>query len=171
MPIQNALLRTKFYSIETFQELTQAANKMNNRFSEIRYHAYELNAYYKNLKFSRQTFWRTLGEVINLGFNKYSNFFGLYWGLALLWIVIFGVGGYIGYFYSLHSGACLGEHFGKVFIFINPVHKVDFMGEGFDNYLKNGPLVIDSVMRIIMAYLYYQFVAAFRKYGKKSGNQ
>jgi hypothetical protein len=64
-----------------------------------------------------------------------------------------------------------GKLFASSFDFLNPVHKTDFLVDRFDFTLDIGGLAlfIDNISRIIIAYLVYQTIAAFRKFGKKSG--
>lgn len=53
----------------------------------------------------------------------------------------------------------------QFFEFLNPAHRFDFMGADFKTNFWT--YLIDFIGRIVIGYCIYQFVAAFRKYGRK----
>lgn len=55
--------------------------------------------------------------------------------------------------------------FGYYFSFIDITHRTDFLVN--KSYLNGFSLTIDFLNKIIVGFLIYQFIAAFRKYGKK----
>jgi hypothetical protein len=59
----------------------------------------------------------------------------------------------------------VAEDFGYFFSFINPTHSIDFYKQ-----VKDPPALaraIDLLGRIFTGYGIYQFVAAFRRHGRK----
>lgn len=136
-----------------------------------RFFAYEMESYLSYLKSHDGYGW----EKLNLYFNKYSNQHGQSWSRAL--IAILSVGG-LSYFFFLisvgiypvrpnsHAWDLFWEISSKFFLYINPVHRMDFLGEKVE--LRPFSYLIDSLTRITMSYLIYQLVQAFRRYGKKS---
>ena len=141
-----------------------------------RFFSNEMNAYHKTLSF-KDNIW----DYINLSLNKYSTDHGQSWKRGFLSLLSFGILSYWIYIYLI--GFCLtlninAEHinlFTKVssyfFDYLNPVHKTDSIVESLS--LNNGISTIsfarvwEGLSRIIIAYLLYQFVQAFRKFGRK----
>jgi hypothetical protein len=57
--------------------------------------------------------------------------------------------------------------------FINPIRKSEFLPKAIlqseiEPKIKASIILVDSLSKIFSAYLLYQFIAAFRKHGKKS---
>ncbi len=148
-------------NIESYRALKKVANVANDKISEVYFRSKELNAYYKEISF-KKNFW----TKILLGLNKYTNNFGTEWGRALGLIVIFAIPLYLLYFCStgFASDNSLYKHWGEIFLFINPIHHIELFGDETGNTFWS--YLIDIVHRILNTYLYYQLIAAFRKYGK-----
>lgn len=101
--------------------------------------------------------------------SSLSNNHGLSYLRAIKWLIIFSV-----VLYALYL-LCLGrifkptpidwDLFGYYFSFIDITHRTDFLVD--KTALNTGALTVDFVNKIVVGYLIYQFVAAFRKYGKK----
>lgn len=138
-----------------------------------KYQAEEMNVYLETLPKS----W----EKVNVWLNKWTNNHGQSWQRAL------GVtlGGSI-FFYSFYcfflgfkfdiSFEGLGEY-GRLLCFlpefINPIRKAEFLPKILlesANEPKVSPIVYlwDNIGKIFITYFIYQFIAAFRKHGKKS---
>lgn len=118
-------------------------------------------------------------ERFQLSLNKYSNNFGQSWQWAVCWII--GLGIFIYIFYCRSLGFTLGSGkpneietfktlFSYFFEFINPIRKGEFIKLDGDNYypISNSARVIDFIWRIVITYLGYQLIQAFRKYSKKT---
>lgn len=142
--------------------------------------AEEIETYRAQLKLEKPTTkkerWNNKTERFNLWLNRTSNYHGNNWFRAATVTIL--INWLLFYLYSLSLGFRFGgdwNMFGKLFAssfdFLNPVHKTDFLVDRFDFTLKIGGLAlfIDNISRIIIAYLVYQTIAAFRKFGKKSG--
>ncbi|MBN8670479.1 MAG: hypothetical protein J0L80_07315 [Chitinophagales bacterium] len=142
--------------------------------------AEEVETYRAQLKLEKPSTqkerWNNRTERFNLWLNRISNYHGNNWFRAATVTVL--INWLFFYLYSLSLGFTLGDDwnmFGKLlassFDFLNPVHKTDFLVDRFDFTLKIGGMAIfvDNLSRIVIAYFVYQTIAAFRKFGKKSG--
>lgn len=125
-------------------------------------------------------------ERLQLSLNKYSNNFGQSWHWAVCWII--GLGIFIYFFYCHSLGFTIGsgnpneiETFNKLFSyffeFLNPIRKGEFIqipmfieGKIKSEYvtITGWARFIDFIWRIIITYLGYQLIQAFRKYSKKT---
>jgi hypothetical protein len=142
------------------------------------YQAHELNAYYQSLRWlDKRTFW----EKFNLFLNKYTNFFGQNYQRAFVATI-----GMSALFYTMYC-RCLGFELdfeshnslnnfkniiGNFLEFLNPIHKADFIAEVLldiksPKEVPSSARSIEVASRVFNSYFIYQFVQAFRKYGKK----
>ncbi len=148
----------------------------------IEYQGKELDVHRTNLFKTGGQYW----ERFQLSLNKYSNNFGQSWQWAVSWI--FGLGIIIYIFYCRSLGFSFGSGnpneietyetlFSYFFEFINPIRKGEFIqmpllinGKIENEYVTITPIarVIDFAWRIIITYLGYQLIQAFRKYSKKT---
>lgn len=123
--------------------------------------------------------WNNRGERVNLWLNKFSNFYGNNWLRGVITTISINSLLFWAYSYSLNFR--LGTNWEMFryliaysFEFLNPLRKADFLTDKFTDYditIKASPasIAIDYISRIIIAYFVYQTIAAFRKFGKKSG--
>jgi hypothetical protein len=109
-------------------------------------------------------------DRVILELNNLSNKHGLSIARPFRWFIGLTILGYI--FYLLSIGRIFDcskpidwNLFGYYFSFIDITHRNDFLVEKED--LTGWTLFIDYMSKLVMAYLIYQFIAAFRKYGKK----
>lgn len=105
-----------------------------------------------------------------LGLNNISNKHGLSIVRPFFWFLGLTILGYILYLASLGkifdcSKPVDWKLFGYYFSFIDITHRSDFLVD--KEALTGWALTIDSLSKIVVGYLIYQFIAAFRKYGKK----
>lgn len=111
----------------------------------------------------------TFSDLWILRLNRWSNIHGESWPRAFGWILVLGLVFYLPYLYSIGRRFTPGKFdfnlIGYYFEFLNPAHKFNFINEG--NIANGLTVFIDVVWRIIVAYLIYQFIAAFRKHTKK----
>ncbi len=136
------------------------------------YQTEELNTYESTLTWS----W----EKLNLCLNRITNNHGQSWIKPLIILLIS-----TGLFFSLYclslgfkidfkskdSFSLFLKNLSFYFEFLNPIRKGDFLPKALlksDNLFNISGLTffIDSIAKIINAYLLYQFIAAFRKFGK-----
>lgn len=136
------------------------------------YYAREMNAHFNYLSLREEFF-----EVINLGLNKISSDHGqsiksAFWSVIIVSILSFTLFCYLlGYSPTISLSSDSFNVFGRLtsyfFEFLNPVHRLDT----FDSLIPNMDMpssarAIDGFSRIVLAYLIYQFIQAFRKHGK-----
>lgn len=155
-----------------------------------RYFAKEMNTHFKTLNWIGN-FW----EKANIGLNKISSNHGQNLRTSFLTttaaiIICFTL--YcrsLGYLYSCPPNSESYDTFfelsSHIWEFTNPIHKADYipkelekyelLKKGFHNEIKILKFEIprearfwDVFSRIIIGYFIYQFIAAFRKHGKKS---
>ena len=156
----------------------------------IEYQGKELDVHRAILRKTGGQYW----ERFQLSLNKFSNNFGQSWQWAILGILVLGVCFYclycyaldfkFGYFYVYYH-ITLGFHFvilspeeentfwtlaSYFFEFINPIRKGEFIKLEDSDYVKvtGWARVIDFFWRIVITYLGYQLIQAFRKYSKKT---
>lgn len=102
--------------------------------------------------------------------SKWSNEFGTNWMRALaIWIILLPSIIYIAYLASLGIYLKLGHPIGWNFVssffeFINPTHSMPFLME--KSQFGNWTIPIDFLCRIVIGFGIYQFITAFRRYGK-----
>ena len=167
----------------TYQEMRSAYGQIKkiyeNRGDAISsgiFFAKEINSYYEILSFKKDGW-----EKFNLTLNKYSTDHGQSWKRGLVSLLSASIISYVIYCLSiglkldLRSGTQGWHLFIKAssyfFEYLNPVHKTDFvlneLGVKLDSDLISIARIWEGISRVIIGYLLYQFVQAFRKYGKK----
>ncbi len=129
--------------------------------------AKEMNYYIESLSWG-SNFW----EKLRLSLNQFSNNHGQSWEQALgvtlgIGYLLFAIYGTVLLFSQKVNDPIIFKQSPFLFFieFINPIHKANFMVNE-EKYLNGWVLTSDGISRIIMAYLVYQLVQAFRKQGK-----
>lgn len=142
------------------------------------YQAEELNAHYLSLRWWKR---EHLSEKFNLWLNGATNYYGQNYVKAfcvtIIWSSIFYT------FYCLLLGFRLDlsspsswnifwEIFLNFFEFLNPIHKADYIADALLGLEKPKDIPSSArgwevISRILNGYFIYQFVQAFRKYGKR----
>ena len=141
----------------------------------IEYQGKELDVHREILRKAGGQYW----ERFQLSLNKYSNNFGRSWHWTMGWILAIGILFYILYCLSIgfrpsNSSVEDKQRFWTLtsyfFEFINPIRKGEFIKLDGDNYypISGWARVIDFFWRIVITYLGYQLIQAFRKYSKKT---
>ena len=153
-------------------QLKKVYRNMGDSVNAAKYQAHELETYRGTLKWG--------GEKVNLSLNNWSNRYGLDWVKSLRILVIGVTLFYSAYCFalgfsivvSINGILLLIKNAGYFLEFLNPIRKSELyktLVPGMDE--SNVPvsaIFIDSVSKIFTAYILYQFIAAFRKHGKKS---
>jgi hypothetical protein len=108
-------------------------------------------------------------DKIILWINRHSNNHGLSVKKPLVLFFFFSIVLYVFYLWSLNrifnSNEFDASLIGYYFSFIDLTHRSDFLVE--KNEFNNCCQFIDSFNKILVSFFIYQFVAAFRKYGRK----
>lgn len=104
--------------------------------------------------------------------NRLSNNHGESWRLALRFIVLIAIVAYVLYYTAIHykepfSFNEIDRFIGGFFPFLDPTHKIDFLVDKSE--LWSIPIIIDFISRAFIGYGIYQFIAAFRRHGRKAG--
>jgi hypothetical protein len=158
-----------------FSQLKKMYEGRGDTVKAIEFQGKELDVHRTILSNAGGQYW----ERFQLSLNKYSNNFGQSWQWAIGWIVVVGLLFYILYCLSLgfragNSSAEDKQRFWTLasyfFEFINPIRKGEFIKLGGDDYypISGWARVIDFFWRIVITYLGYQLIQAFRKYSKKT---
>lgn len=104
--------------------------------------------------------------------NSKSNNHGLSFIIPLKLFLLFSIAFYILYLLSLgrifNSNDFDPTLFGYYFSFIDITHRSDFLVDKSEfTGWGTWALVIDAINKIVISFFIYQFIAAFRKYGRK----
>ena len=170
--IDNLTPSNKFQKQLALSQIKKVYQNLGDNLTARNYKAEELNTYKTTLNFG----W----EKFNLWLNKHTNNHGQRWDRPLALLLLSTV-----FFYTLY---CLSLGFEIVSPFetdwivfrknasyfleyLNPIRKNDFipkalLGAEKIKTIPNTAILIDSISKIVNAYLLYQFIAAFRKFGK-----
>jgi len=140
------------------------------------YLAYEMEAYRKQLQLEGR--WKNRGELVMLWANKISTNYGVSWqrGLALIMVAMiffYSIFCYlIGYQFENNSPDDM-ERFWKLVsyapYYLNPLRDLDSVSLVKEEDFTPCARIWDFISRIVVAYLVYQTIQAFRKLGKSSG--
>ena len=144
---------------DKYRTLKNVAQKNNDAPRAITFYAKEMEAYSRTLSWKK-------GEridVLILWFNQKTNNFGLNWMWPIGWILGLGFLLYI-LLLSSCSGICNPDVAGKLFVFLNPTHKIEFVCKGSWGFFT---YFFDLVFRLIETTLIYQTIVAFRKFTRK----
>lgn len=147
---------------ETFLQLKKQLETSGNFYEAQKFQAISNDAL-KNIE--NLPFW----DRIILQINSISNNHGLSIKQPFVATIFFSVFFYFLYLWSLgrmfnYSGIDWNL-FGYYFSFLDITHRIDFL---VDKTELNGiSVTIDYLNKILVGFLIYQFIAAFRKYGKK----
>lgn len=158
---------------ETYRILKNESLKQNDRINGLEYHAHEMEAYREDLKTSVK--WYNKDRII-LAFNRFTNYYGLHWGLGLAVTLGIALFFYLVYYLSLDihpvrftmqtnlsdTWDCLGISSSYFAQFINPTHSISFM----EKYVGNWSIFWDLISRIFIGLGIYQTIQAFRKFGR-----
>ncbi|PTX63490.1 hypothetical protein C8N46_10190 [Kordia periserrulae] len=168
----NSLINNKEQKKLAVSQIKKVFQNIGDSLTASEYKAEELNTYESTLNWS----W----EKINLYLNKLTNNHGQNWIQPLVLLLISTA-----FFFSIYCFS-LGFKFElksyqniEVFLkncsyyfeFLNPIRKSDFLpkillGSEKLRDISNVTYLIDSVAKIFNGYLLYQFIAAFRKFGR-----
>lgn len=163
-------LETKIESSnrETFRIIKHEFLKQNNRIEALKFHQREMIAHIrelyselKNLDLNIKTP-GIIGDMTILILNFISNGFGLWWFMGFAFLIVTTVPLFEWYVDSLRM--CEGVSFWRYYPqFLLPIHKFDFIENAT---LTNSSYVIDFLGRVVSFFGIYQFVQAFRKFGR-----
>ena len=156
---------------KVFNGLQIAMQRQGNKVMENQYYAAFQEARYWNLRYRKKnlTDWSLF---ISLYFHRTSSDYSQNWLRPIGWIIVLGLP--LFYFYFLGSPkfvfawpwqgdwSLFWVFLGKFAEFLWPTHKFDFMYKS-----SGGWQFLDIFARIIIGFLIYQTIAAFRRMGKR----
>ena len=147
---------------ETFLQLKKQLEASGNFYEAQKFQAIS-NEALKNVE--NLPYW----DRVILKINSLSNNHGLSIKAPFIGTIFISIIFYILYLWSLgRMFNCNGidwNLFGYYFSFLDITHRTDFLVSKIE--LNGWSLTIDYLNKIIVGFLIYQFIAAFRKYGKK----
>lgn len=147
---------------ETFLQLKKQLEASGNFYEAQKFQAISHEAL-KNIE--NLPYW----DRVILKINGLSNNHGLSIKEPFIGTIVLSILFYILYLWSLdrifNSNEIDWNLFGYYFSFIDITHRTDFLVNKSE--LNGFTLTIDFLNKIIVGFLIYQFIAAFRKYGKK----
>lgn len=159
---------------ELFLELKQAFEKRGNFFEaqKMKAVAHDFLNKITSSNAGKSEFWNS---TFILGLNKISNFHGVSVRNAFLLIIAsfflfhwLNVLSFESYHFSLKSADEMWKIFKKtfkyIFVIANPAHKVSSLAP--EGEITAYTYAVSFFSRIAVGYLYYQFIAAFRRFGK-----
>jgi hypothetical protein len=159
-----------------YSQIKKVFENRGDNVSALQYRALELETYRQELLLENTKSSR--GEKINLWMHRFSNYYGTNW-VRPIWVTII-LGIVLFSIYCLILGNKPGLNIDKFFDlaksypdFLNPLHKSDELEKkvaminisSFWYFIAN---VWEYFCRIIIAFLIYQVVQAFRKHGKST---
>lgn len=166
--ISDDTINTKNYGElrDAYRQLKQVYSKQGDKFNEMLATQKEFDVYFRSLRWKVNT-----SDKIVLFLNRLSNRYGLsvswsFWSTVITSLILYTL--YCFFLgYSIGNDYSLFKKIMSYFIeFINPIHKPDYIADSLN--MKNTPIarIWEGVSRIILGYFIYQFIQAFRKFGK-----
>jgi len=159
-----------------YAQLKKVFDNRGDSVASIDYQKRELNAHFQSLmrrNWTRRGFW----EWVTLGLNKCTNDFGTSWWRTLsLFLLSMGA---LFIFHNIAIGYGPGSYnevdelknFWEILFlfpeFLVPLHKADYIPDTVGLSVTNWSRLWDFVGKVWGGYLIYQFVQAFRKYGRR----
>jgi hypothetical protein len=159
LPKSAVNLEDKKNAREPYRQLKIVCIKHYDKIGELYYKAKEYNEHFKSLKWSRD-----FNSKFVLCLNKYSNCYSTQWWPALIWIFVIGLIFYPLYLLSLDLKPCNIECWNKSLLFLTPARSLNPLE--LKTELTFLSYLVDIFHRILSGFFIYQFIQAFRKYGK-----
>ena len=156
---------------DTYRVLKNVAQKNNDAPQALEFYVEEMKNHRKITKSNNGIF--SIDRMV-LGFNYWTNNFGLNWWRPIWVLFLAGIVFYALLLLSLRLDwwfefIPLQEETTKIvgnfFVFLNPTHKIEFIG--CKNSWGGFAYGIDFAFRLIEGLLIYQTIQAFRKYSRK----
>ena len=162
---------------DTYRVLKNVAQRNNDMQQALAFYAKEMKFHGELIKkntsfceikqsFKSKELFKVLGKLLDraiLLFGRWTNNYGQNWGLPIFWILGLSVVFYIGLLWNLPGEIWVSERWAKFPLFLNPIHKIEFICEGYWDFWA---YTIDTLFRILEGMLIYQTIQAFRKYSR-----
>ena len=155
---------TKFAKMrDSYRELKIVALNNNDQTKAITFYAKEMESHRALVEIKRSKGNIDWQERMVLGFNLCTNNFGQDWFLPIVWILALGSAIY-GYMLLSLTGGYDVALWHKFPVFLNPVHKTEFIAKGC---WTKWTYALDFIFRPIEGAFIYQAIQAFRRYTRK----
>ena len=155
---------------QTLRTIKRELANSHNQIDYLRFKAYELKAYKKEINKSNLN-WK---DTLILYFNEESNNFGLDWTKGIIfifqWSFLFYIFYIVSYSYFVNDINCIPkiDNFLVNYLkFLNPFSFLKSPIEDAENYYL--PFLFFMLGKILVSYGIYQTVQAFRKFGVNGG--
>lgn len=155
---------------KTLRAIKRELTNSHNQIDYLRFKAYELNAYKKEVDQNKLN-WK---DSLILYFNQDSNYFGLDWtkGISFIfqWSFVFYLLYIISYSARIYDINCVPkiEDFLVIYLkFTNPFSFLKPPLEDTENYFL--PFLFFLLGKVLVSYGIYQTIQAFRKFGVNGG--
>lgn len=135
---------------ETYRIVKYQLQKVGNIIDSNKYHALELEKKRKKVCDKSCKDWKFLGDCMVLNIHKLSSNYSTNWFLSLLWIFLVGI--------------MFNFHLTNEFLSMN-IFKYISLLTSKEDFCSNYLLFV--LNKVILGYLYYQFVTAIRKDARK----
>ena len=157
---------------EIYSQLYVAMQKQGYKTQEMEYYATFLYWECRAVRWKR----KEVGKWLALSLHRRSTSFGRSWARGILWFFVFGLLMYFLYIHHLDWDQAtaipmpwqrwdtIGVHAQYYLTFINPIRKGSIIA---GSNVGATVLLIDYLWRIILGYLTYQTITAFRRFGRK----
>ena len=145
---------------DTYRTLKNVVQKNNDQTQALFFYTREMEQHRLITKANNPLY--SIDRVV-LGFNYWTNKFGLNWQQPLLWLLPISIVFYALLLLTSGIPPLVIGHWGNYFEFLNPTHKTEFIGNNWNFWTY----MIDFLFRIIEGLLIYQTIQAFRKYSRK----
>ncbi|UPZ35533.1 hypothetical protein MUB18_15625 [Sphingobacterium sp. PCS056] len=153
---------------EIFRQLKLINKKNEDIDTKLKFEKHEMHMFLKLSKQNKTSF----SDKFILYTNFLSNNFGLSWLRALFILLSFSAICYTLIKFQLgqvyFSAELIADEIGYFLTFVNPIHLFDKVFQIAKDEHTNGAILIDSIAKLINAYLVFQLISAFRKYSRKS---
>jgi hypothetical protein len=152
---------------ESYRQLKLINQRNEDTDSKLRYERYEMHTFMKLMRELKGDY----KDRFVLFTNYVSNDFGLSWSRCAFLLIVLSTIAYacikiqLGQVYF--DSKLIADEIGLFLIFVNPIHQFEKVFFYVEAKYANGALLIDSISRVVNAYLIFQLVSAFRKYSKK----
>lgn len=165
-----------------YGQLSKVYENQGNRVRALFYRKSSIGAYQKELANKDKISHREWFDLQSLRLYWVTNGFDYNLSVSALWLMGYSIFSYVCYLLLCDQPLqicwnCKDSvsrflfYLAKYFEFINPIHKVQFIEDINSNYSSHIPIkakavLLDNVSRVIIVFLTYQFVQAFRKFGR-----
>lgn len=163
---------------DIFRQLKLAMEQQGDRIESLKFKGYEMQSYRKHLNstpLNRINSWQDISDRLSILLNEWSNSNGQNWIKPIGLIVFFNFVAYLFLVFTVFNGTIndctylfrdrITSNFPAYIKLFDPISKFEDILNGA-TYVNNWIYTLLFAQRVMLAYLIFQAVAAFRKYLK-----